>query len=101
MELEAINPDLIPELEKLILRTVKHPRSPWYTLKEAGEYMRCGITTVRRLIDECRLKSYRLDQRVEKSTILIHKKDMDALILCGRSMGLQLREQKLVKHMQA
>jgi excisionase family DNA binding protein len=76
-------------------------RSPWYKLQEAAEYLRCGVTTIRRLIDEGLLKSHRLDQRAEKSTILIHRKDMDALILFGKSRGLQPREQKLLKFMQS
>jgi len=101
---EIIN-NLPPETMEVLVKILsrldhRRDRSPWYKLKEAAPYMRCGVTKVRELIDAGLLKSYRLDQKVEKSTILIHKKDMDALILCGRSKGLQPREQKLLKFMQ-
>jgi excisionase family DNA binding protein len=98
---KRLTPELLEAISTLVLRvSQQRSRSPWFTLKEAGEYLRCGVTTVRRLIDEGQLRSHRLDQRVEKSTILLHRKDMDALVLCGRSRGLQPREQKLVRTMQ-
>ena len=78
----------------------KRDRSPWYTLKEAAEYMRCGVTKIRSLIEECRLKSHRLDPTIDKSTILIHRKDMDALLLFERCRGLLPRERNLLKFMQ-
>ncbi len=76
-------------------------RSPWYTLKESAEYMRCGVTKVRSLIDACQLRSHRLDHTNEKSTVLVHRKDMDALLLFERCRGLLPREQKLLRFMQS
>lgn len=73
--LESLPPEILKSLESLLRQLEqKRSRSPWYKLKESAEYMRCGVTKVRELIDSGLLKSYRLDQKLEKSTILIHKR---------------------------
>jgi excisionase family DNA binding protein len=88
--------------EKIYERFLRHVKSrrkwseklaTWYTLKEAAEYARTGVTKLRELIDEGKLKSYRLDDAKSKSTILINRKDLDAMILFDRSSGLTKRQQ--------
>jgi len=89
--------------EKIFERFLRHVRArrsrseklaTWYTLKEAAEYARTGVTKLRELIDEGKLKSYRLDDAKSKSTILINRKDLDAMILFDRSSGLTKRQQE-------
>jgi len=88
--------------EKIFGRFLRHLQSQrsksekfatWYTLKEAAEYARTGVTKLRELIDEGKLKAYRLDDAKSKSTILINRKDLDAMILFNRSSGLTKRQQ--------
>mgnify|MGYP002640065637 CR=1 FL=1 len=92
--------------EKLFARFLTHLRAEqakdnepatWHTLKEAAVYARTGVTKLRELIDEGKLRSYRLDDAKSKSTILIHRKDLDAVILFDRSSGLNKREQDRLK----
>ncbi len=66
----------------------------WYSLKEAAAYSRTGVTKLRELIDCGKLKSYRVDDAKSKSTILLHRKDIDALIMFDRSSGLTKRQQE-------
>jgi len=100
--IERLDPELLEILGGILSQLNRNKdRSPWYTLKEAAEYMRCGVTKVRSLIEESRLKSHRLDPTLDKSSILIHRKDMDALLLFERCRGLLPREQKLLKFMQS
>lgn len=89
--------------EKMFERFLRHVKSrrrrseklaTWYTLKEAAEYARTGVTKLRELIDEGKLRSYRLDDAKSKSTILINRKDLDAMILFDRSSGLTKRQQE-------
>jgi len=89
--------------EKIFERFLRHVRTrrsrseklaTWHTLKEAAEYARTGVTKLRELIDEGKLKSYRLDDAKSKSTILINRKDLDAMILFDRSSGLTKRQQE-------
>jgi excisionase family DNA binding protein len=87
------------KLFERFLRHLRHSRvkedapATWYTLKEAAAYSRTGVTKLRELIDSGKLRSYRLDDAKSKSTILIHRKDLDAVILFDRSAGLTKREQ--------
>jgi len=101
---EIINnlaPETLEILGTILVRLHrKRDRSPWHTLKEAAEYMRCGPSKVRKLIEDGRLKSHRLDPRVDKSTILIHRKDMDSLLLFERCRKILPHERKLLKYMQ-
>ena len=92
--------------EKIFARFLRHiqsirqksnPPPTWYTLKEASNYMRTGVTKLRELIDAGRLKPYRLDDAKSKSTILLHRKDLDAVILFDRSSGLTARQQSTLK----
>ncbi len=78
-------------------RQVKHKPATWYTLKEAAVYSRVGVTKLRQLIDAGKLKSHRVDDQKSKSTILLHRKDLDAVILFDRSSGLTKREQERLK----
>ena len=89
--------------EKIFERFLRHVKSrrikseklaTWHTLKEAAEYARTGVTKLRELIDDGKLKSYRLDDAKSKSTILINRKDLDAMILFDRSNGLTKRQQE-------
>jgi excisionase family DNA binding protein len=89
--------------ERIFERFLRHVRTrrsrseklaTWHTLKEAAEYARTGVTKLRELIDEGKLKSYRLDDAKSKSTILINRKDLDAMILFDRSSGLTKRQQE-------
>jgi len=91
---------------KLFERFLRHLRysrikedtpATWYTLKEAAAYSRTGVTKLRELIDVGKLRSYRLDDAKSKSTILLHRKDLDAVILFDRSKGLTKREQDRLK----
>jgi hypothetical protein len=79
------------------LRQKHSPTPTWYTLKEAAVYSRTGVTKLRELIDSGKLKSNRLDDSKKTSTILIHRKDLDAVILFDRSIGLGKREQDRLK----
>ena len=89
--------------EKIFERFLRHVQcrrrkseklATWHTLKEAAEYARTGVTKLRELIDDGKLKSYRLDDAKSKSTILINRKDLDAMILFDRSSGLTKRQQQ-------
>jgi excisionase family DNA binding protein len=73
----------------------------WYSLKEAAVYTRTGVTKLRELIDAGKLRSHRLDDSKKTSTILLHKKDLDAVILFDRSSGLGKREQDRLKAYQS
>ncbi len=98
---ERLSPEILEVFDSILQRMILVNRTQtWYTLREAGEYLRCGVTSVRRLIDEGKLKSYRLYQEKEKSTILIHRKDLDSLVLFGKCKGLNPREQQRLKAMQ-
>ncbi len=45
---KRLTPELLEAISTLVLRVrQQRSRSPWFTLKEAGEYLRCGVTTVR------------------------------------------------------
>jgi len=85
------------------LRHLQHQRqinqqpATWYTLKEAAVYARVGVTKLRALIDAGELKSHRVDDKKAKSTILLHRKELDSVILFGRSSGLTKREQERLK----
>ncbi|MCF7823495.1 MAG: hypothetical protein K9N35_04925 [Candidatus Marinimicrobia bacterium] len=92
--------------EKLFTRFLRHLQhqrqisqqpATWYTLREAAAYSRTGVTKLRELIDVGKLRSYRLDDAKSKSTILLHRKDLDAVILFDRSSGLTKREQQRLK----
>jgi excisionase family DNA binding protein len=80
----------------------KHQLTPtWYTLKEAAAYSRTGVTKLRELIDSGKLKSHRVDDSKKTATILLHRKDLDAVILFDRSTGLGKREQERLKAYQS
>ena len=83
------------------VRDKKNEPSTWYTLKEAAAYSRTGVTKLRELIEEGKLKSHRLDDSKKTSTIIIHRKDLDAVILFDRSAGLSKREQERLKAYQS
>ena len=83
------------------IRQKQSPTPTWYTLKEAAVYSRTGVTKLRELIDSGKLKSNRLDDSKKTSTILIHRKDLDAVILFDRSTGLGKREQDRLKAYQS
>ncbi|MCF7902353.1 MAG: helix-turn-helix domain-containing protein [Candidatus Marinimicrobia bacterium] len=92
--------------EKIFSRFLQHLKAckrqeskpqTWFTVKEAATYIRSSISKVRQLIDQGKLKSHRLDDSGSKSTILIHRQDLDALILFDRSTGLSKRELDLLK----
>ena len=96
-----LSPEVLEIFDSILRRMIQVNRiRTWYTLREAGEYLRCGVTSVRRLIDEGKLKSYRLDQEKEKSNILIHRKDLDSLVLFGKCKGLMPRDIQRLKAMQ-
>ncbi|MBT3632302.1 MAG: helix-turn-helix domain-containing protein [Candidatus Marinimicrobia bacterium] len=96
-----MSPEVLELFQSILQRILQQNRPmTWYTLKEAGEYLRCGVTSVRGLIKEGKLKSYRLDQMKEKSTILLHRKDLDSLVLFGRCKGLMPRERQRLNTMQ-
>jgi hypothetical protein len=73
----------------------------WYTLKEAAIYTRAGVTKLRELKDNGKLKPYTLDDAKSKSTILFHRKDLDSVILFDRSKGLNRRQQDKLKAYQS
>ena len=88
--------------EKVFERFLRHVKvrrerskqiATWHTLREAADYARTGVTKLRELIDEGKLKSYRIDDAKSKSTILINRKDLDAMILFNRSTGLTKQQQ--------
>jgi|APSaa5957512622_1039677.scaffolds.fasta_scaffold33907_2 excisionase family DNA binding protein len=98
---DRLSPEVLEFFDSILQRMILVERTrTWYNLREAGEYLRCGVTTIRRLIDEGKLKSYRLDQVKEKCTILIHRKDLDSLVLFGRCKGLMPRDLQRLKAMQ-
>ena len=82
------------------IRTKHESPQAWYTLKEASKYLRTGVTKLRELIDAGTLKSYRMDSGKTKSTILLHRLDLDALILFDHSSGLTQRELARLKKYQ-
>ncbi len=99
--IEQLTPEVLEVFDSILRRMIQVNRTrTWYSLREAGEYLRCGVTSVRRLIDEGKLKSYRLDQEKEKSNILIHRKDLDSLVLFGKCKGLMPRDLQRLKAMQ-
>ena len=83
------------------IRSKQNPTPTWYSLKEAGVYARTGVTKLRKLIDSGKLRSYRLDDSKKTATIIIHRKDLDSVILFDRSSGLGKREQERLKAYQS
>jgi len=79
------------------IRNKQHSTPMWYTIKEAAVYSRTGVTKLRELIDSGKLKSHRVDDSKQTATILLHRKDLDAVILFDRSSGLGKREQERLK----
>jgi len=82
------------------IRTKNEKLQTWYTIKEASAYLRTSVTKLRELIEAGTLKSYRLDSGKTKSTILLHRLDLDATILFDHSSGLNQRELARLKKYQ-
>lgn len=89
--------------EKIFARFLRHLRhqrqfdqqpATWYTLQEAAAYLSAGVTKIRELISEGTLRAHRLDDAKEKSTILLHRRDLDAVVLFNRSESLTKRQQQ-------
>ncbi|AUM16488.1 MULTISPECIES: helix-turn-helix domain-containing protein [Rhodococcus] len=51
--------------------------SPWMTVDEAAEYLRCSVKTIRRALDDKRLIGY---QSTRKGTWRIHRDDVDEFV---------------------
>ena len=83
------------------IRQKQQLQPTWYSLKEAAVYTRTGVTKLRELIDSGKLRSHRVDDAKKTATILLHRKDLDAVILFDRSSGLRKREQDRLKAYQS
>jgi len=67
--IERLDPELLEILGTVLVSLDQNKaRSPWYTIKEAAEYMRCGVTKIRSLIEESRLIN---DKVFSRSTTVI------------------------------
>jgi hypothetical protein len=52
-----MSPEVLELFQSILQRILQQNRPmTWYTLKEAGECLRCGVTSVRGLIKEGKLK---------------------------------------------
>lgn len=69
--------------------------SPWLTVKEACEYLKCGRTKFQQLITTGALKSYRLDKK-RRSIIRILKRDINHYMLFNKKVRLSNYEKELL-----
>ena len=63
--------------------------SHWLRIKDACAYLNIGKTKLRQLINEGRLKHYRLDGQIR-----IHQRDCDSLLIFEKSFNKLTRPQK-------
>lgn len=63
--------------------------SPWLTMSEAANYLRCSVRKVEQLVARGKLQCYRLDPSLEKSTRLVHRKHLIAFLLTGKNAKMQ------------
>ena len=83
---DAINP---ADLGRLLSAVNRRP-SPWFTVKEAAEYLRSSERQIRRYIDENHLKANRLPT----GSIRIHISDLDSFIMYGKKSDKLTRPQR-------
>lgn len=69
--------------------------SPWLTIKEACNYLKCGSTKIRQLIECGELPSYRLDKN-KRSVIRILKRDINHYMLFQKKVRLSNYEKELL-----
>ena len=84
--MDAINPTDLGR----ILSAVNRRPSPWYTVKESAEYLRCSERQIRRYIDENHLKVNRLPT----GSIRVHIMDLDSFIEYGLKSNKLTRPQR-------
>ena len=82
----AINP---ADLGRLLSRVNRRP-SPWFTVKEAAEYLRSSERQIRRYIDDKHLKANRLPT----GSIRVHISDLDSFIMYGKKSDKLTRPQR-------
>ncbi|MCK5331051.1 MAG: helix-turn-helix domain-containing protein [Candidatus Marinimicrobia bacterium] len=63
--------------------------SPWFSIKETCAYLNIGKTKLRQLINDGRLKHYRLGGQIR-----IHQRDCDSLLIFQKSFNKLTRPQK-------
>ncbi|MBT3750064.1 MAG: helix-turn-helix domain-containing protein [Bacteroidetes bacterium] len=68
--------EVIARLERIEKKGFKKP-SPFLNVKEASEYARQSISTIRRWINSGSL----IARRVNGGRLIIHRRDVDALII--------------------
>ena len=83
---DAINP---ADLGRLLSRVNRRP-SPWFTVKEAAEYLRSSERQIRRYIDDNHLKANRLPT----GSIRVHISDIDSFIMYGKKSDKLTRSQR-------
>jgi len=83
------------------IRQKHSPPPSWFTVKEASIYLRIGTTKLRELIKMRKLKAHKVDNAGSNSTILIHRKDLDSVVLFDKSSGLSPDNRKRLKAYQS
>ena len=85
---DAINP---ADLGRLLSAVNRRP-SPWFTVKEAAEYLRSSERQIRRYIDDNHLKANRLPT----GSIRVHIMDLDSFIEYGLKSNKLTRPQRAI-----
>jgi len=86
-----LEPDQIIERLTAIEACLQSNGSPWLNIREASTYTRVSTTTLRRWIHAGKLKVH----RVNDGKLLIHKRDIDALLMFDTQKTTKAQRQKL------
>ena len=70
--------------------------SPWLTIKEACDYVKCGRTKMMQIINSGNLKYYRLDKNRNQSGLRILKRDLNRYMLFDKKVRLSKHEKQLL-----
>lgn len=74
---------------------INEHNSPWLTIKEACDYLKCGRTKIHQLLNRGDLKFYRLDKKCN-STIRILKRDINQYMIFQKKVRLLNYEKELL-----
>ncbi|MFL5943693.1 MAG: helix-turn-helix domain-containing protein [Gaiellaceae bacterium] len=76
----------VAELEERLAETQAAPHSPYMTVKEAAEYLRCSRQRVDNLLSQ-----RRLERMKDGARTLIRRSDLDAHLANGAANGKRTR----------
>lgn len=70
--------------------------SPWLSIKEACNYLKCGRTKMTQMLHTGKIKYYRLTNN-KKSSIRILKSDLNKYMIYGTRIRLNKSEKEFLK----